>query len=193
MRWARRADLPRPVRPPRTRHTARWGCTARPGPTMLSMTSVSVCHSPVSRSWTRLRERNDRSAATARYSGSSSNRTRPPTSWMRSLLDCRNRCSWSAASLTKEARSMPASMAISPRMPGRGSVIVISSQGSGAGCGRWCGCVGAWRGRCRVGRRVRRSAPGSGMELQVGSHPLAQEHGVVSLEHPLTGPMPDGP
>ena len=45
---------------------------------------------------------------------------------------------------------MPASMAISPRMPGRGSVIVISSQGSGAGCGRWCG-AGVASCRRRVG------------------------------------------
>src|SRR5574338_153936 len=32
-----------------------------------------------------------------------------------------------------------------------------------------------------------------GVVLEIGSHPLAEEHRVVALEHPLAGPVADGP
>ena len=52
--------------------------------------------------------------------------------------------------------------------------------------------------RCRLRPVVRvleanGRMPVSGMELQVGPHPLAQEHRMMPLEHPLTGTVPDGP
>ena len=144
------------------------------------MTSVSVCHSPVSWSWTRLRERNDRSAATARYSGSSSSSTMPPMSWIRCLFALQEAMQLVGGvvdeggafdaclhgDLAEDARSRVAHRHVLP--------------GSGAGYRRWC---------VRGGR----SAEASWMELQVRAHPLPQEHGVMSLEHPLSGAVPDGP
>ena len=31
-----------------------------------------------------------------------------------------------------------------------------------------------------------------GVEFEIGSHPLTEEHGVVPFEHPLAGAVPDG-
>src|SRR5262245_53981650 len=89
--------------------------------------------------------------------------TMPPRSRMRSRLARRKRSSWAAESVRKEARSMPASMAISPS-----SAALRSSVIGRPPCAR------------------------SRVEFEIGSHPLAEEHGVVAFEHPLPGTVADG-
>src|SRR3954447_5266430 len=125
-----------------------------------SMTSVSLTHSPVSGSSNRLRLRNERSGATARYSGSSSMSVSPPTSAMRFRLASRNLCSCSVAWTMKSVRSRAASEASSPS---------------------------------RSLRLIAMDRLPSAVVLEIGAESLAQEHGVMALEQPLAGAVPESP
>ena len=76
-----------------------------------------------------------------------------------------------AASFRNEARSSPASAAISPRMAERVSSMALPSWPvTGLG-----------------------SRPVLWVKLKVRSHPLAEEHRMMAFEHPLAGAVADGP
>lgn len=131
-----------------------------------SITSVSLVHWPVDSSRNRLRLRKVRSGAIDRKSGSSSMRVMPPSSAIRSAFASRKRCSWRADCTRKSLRSSAASAASSPS-----TSLRPRSIGQSPPCGG-----GGW----------------SAVILEIGPHPLPEEHRMVALKKPFPGTMPQG-
>src|SRR5437867_6363539 len=92
-------------------------------------------------------------------------RTSPPSWRSRSSFASRKPRNWAAALARKSVRSSPASPAISPSR----SLRVMAD-----------------------GRRSFLRPALVCVVVQIGAHPLAQEHRMCALEHPLAGAVPDG-
>src|SRR3954462_2890484 len=102
-------------------------------------------------------------------------RVSPPSSATRSRFASRKRRSCSVAWTRKSLRSRAASAASSPSWSLR-PVSIASPPFGGLARHRW----------------FVESPAASAVVFEIRAHPLAQEHGVMSLEDPFTRPMSEG-